>query len=201
MMTTSYGVDSGLAILWILHVLGMIAVSIGFLFLVILATKKLHEKQLKMWGMYLLIGGVILCALTLIFLPVHRVQSGNMMWQGTTKSVQQGMPVNGMMPGMRHMMNNGMMMDNDMMNDSSNPMGMSMEDMSMMLQGKTGDDFDKAFLEGMIPHHQGAIEMAKAALQSAGHQEIKQMATDIISAQQKEIDMMKQWENAWGYTK
>ena len=78
-------------------------------------------------------------------------------------------------------------------------MGMTMDDMVMMLNNKTGDDFDMAFLEGMIPHHQGAIDMAKMAQQSAKHQEIKTMANGIISAQQKEIDQMKQWMKAWGY--
>lgn len=38
---------------------------------------------------------------------------------------------------------------------------MSMYEMEKMLQGKTGDELDRAFLEAMIPHHQGAIDMAK----------------------------------------
>lgn len=47
---------------------------------------------------------------------------------------------------------------------------------------------------------QGAIEMARKALTSAKHEEIKQMARDIISAQQREIDQMNQWLRDWGYT-
>lgn len=78
-------------------------------------------------------------------------------------------------------------------------LSMSMDDMMEELEGKTGDDFDKAFIEMMIPHHEGAIEMALAAKQSAGHQEIKDMADDIITAQQSEIDMMKGWQREWGY--
>ncbi len=77
---------------------------------------------------------------------------------------------------------------------------MSMDDMMAELEGNTGDDFDKAFIEMMIPHHEGAIDMARAAQQSAKHQEIKDMAEDIISAQQSEIDMMKGWQQSWGYT-
>ena len=42
----------------------------------------------------------------------------------------------------------------DHMNMSSDPMAMSMADMGKMLEGKTGDALDQAFLEGMIPHHQ-----------------------------------------------
>jgi uncharacterized protein (DUF305 family) len=41
------------------------------------------------------------------------------------------------------------------------PMDMSMRDMDSMMKGRTGDALNKAFLEGMIPHHQGAIDMAK----------------------------------------
>lgn len=94
----------------------------------------------------------------------------------------------------------GMMdMDEDDMK-MDDAMGMSMNDMSAMLEGKTGDDFDAAFIEGMIPHHQGAIDMARAALTSAKHAQIKNMANAIISAQQREIDMMKQWQKSWGYT-
>ncbi|MSR87358.1 DUF305 domain-containing protein [Candidatus Peribacteria bacterium] len=93
--------------------------------------------------------------------------------------------------GMGGMMGN-MMDDDDMME-------MSMDDMSDMLKGKTGDAFDEAFIEGMIPHHQGAIDMAKAALTDAKHAEIKRMAQAIISAQQKEIDQMHAWQKSWGY--
>lgn len=79
-------------------------------------------------------------------------------------------------------------------------LSMSMDDMMEELEGKTGDDFDKAFIEMMIPHHEGAIAMARAGQKSAKHQEIKDMADDIISAQQSEIDMMRGWQREWGYT-
>ncbi len=78
-------------------------------------------------------------------------------------------------------------------------MSMTMHDMMMMLEGKTGDEFDKAFIQGMIPHHQGAIDMAREALKNAKHEEIKQLARDIIASQQREIDAMKQWQEQWGY--
>jgi uncharacterized protein (DUF305 family) len=50
----------------------------------------------------------------------------------------------------------------------------------------------------MIPHHQGAIDMAKF-LVNAKHPELKKLGQDIIIAQQKEIDQMKQWLSDWGY--
>lgn len=77
---------------------------------------------------------------------------------------------------------------------------MGMDEMSAALQGKTGDAFDQMFLELMIPHHQGAIEMAMAAKASAKHPELKRMADDIIAAQEAEIAQMRTWQRAWGYT-
>lgn len=68
------------------------------------------------------------------------------------------------------------------------------------LKGKTGDDFDAAFISEMIAHHQGAIEMAKLSAANAKHDEIKQLSNDIISAQEKEISQMKQWQKDWGYS-
>ena len=76
---------------------------------------------------------------------------------------------------------------------------MTMSGMVNELEGKTGDAFDKAFIEQMTVHHQGAIEMAKQAKTNAFHQEIKDMADDIISAQTSEINMMKGWQSSWGY--
>lgn len=67
------------------------------------------------------------------------------------------------------------------------------------LDGKTGDEFDKAFIGQMIPHHVGAIEMAKLAINNAGHQEVKDLAKDIIEAQNKEIKLMREWQSDWGY--
>ena len=78
---------------------------------------------------------------------------------------------------------------------------MSMEDMMSGLKGKTGDNFDKTFILEMTEHHQGAIDMAKEAQKSAKHEEIKELAQDIITAQEKEIGQMKDWQKTWEYTK
>lgn len=85
--------------------------------------------------------------------------------------------------------------NDNMMGDGN----MTMSQMSHSLRGKTGDDFDQAFLSGMIEHHQGAIDMAELAQQNAKHSEIKNMADEIISAQSNEINMMKTWQTEWGY--
>ena len=76
---------------------------------------------------------------------------------------------------------------------------MSMSQMTDDLRGKTGDDFDKAFISSMIEHHQGAIDMAKLAEKNAKHGEVKDMSDDIVATQSTEIDMMKKWQNEWGY--
>jgi uncharacterized protein (DUF305 family) len=50
---------------------------------------------------------------------------------------------------------------------------------------------DELFINAMVPHHQGAIDMANVALENAEHPEIKELAQNVISAQQAEIDELK----------
>lgn len=76
---------------------------------------------------------------------------------------------------------------------------MTMDSMTKSLMGKTGDDFDKTFLTEMIEHHKGAVDMANLAEKNAKHEEIKQLSQDIITAQEKEIEQMKEWKKNWGY--
>lgn len=57
---------------------------------------------------------------------------------------------------------------------------------------KTADPFDPAFLTMMIPHHEGAIEMARAEQAKGSDAELKELAGQIISAQQKEITQMRE---------
>jgi len=69
--------------------------------------------------------------------------------------------------------------------------------MNAELEGKRGDEFDKAFLAEMTAHHIGAVQMAEMALQYAKHEEVKNMAREIISAQNAEIKHMQDWQRAW----
>lgn len=62
---------------------------------------------------------------------------------------------------------------------------------------QTPNQIDAHFIEQMIPHHEDAIMMAKLAEQKAKRSEIKKLAKDIITAQQKEIDEMKEWYKDW----
>lgn len=74
---------------------------------------------------------------------------------------------------------------------------MAKMDMPMM-QGVQASDPDVAFVKGMIPHHQGAIDMAKVELQYGDDEQAKAWANQIIAAQEKEIAEMQEWLKANG---
>ncbi len=59
------------------------------------------------------------------------------------------------------------------------------------------NNIDEHFIEQMVPHHDGAIAMAKLALQKAKRPEIKTLAQNITSAQEKEIREMQSWYKSW----
>ncbi len=96
-----------------------------------------------------------------------------------------------MMNGQMHRMPDGSMMG------APGDMKSMMHDMNVGLQGKTGDEFDKAFLSEMVIHHEGAVDMAKLVLTTSKRPELITLANEIITAQTKEIEMMKQWEKDW----
>src|SRR5690242_5480797 len=81
------------------------------------------------------------------------------------------------------------------MHDSSpNPMMQSMQGMQKELSAApmTGDA-DHDFAAMMSPHHQGAIDMARAELDHGKDPVLRRMAQDIIAAQEKEIGDLKDW--------
>ncbi len=83
-----------------------------------------------------------------------------------------------------------------MSNNSGMHMG-KMGDDSDLDQLKNTADFDKKFIEEMIPHHQMAVMMASMLKQGTTRPEMKQLADDIITAQTSEIDQMRQWYQNW----
>jgi uncharacterized protein (DUF305 family) len=69
----------------------------------------------------------------------------------------------------------------------------SMQTMMKNMSVKPAGNPDWDFVLMMAPHHQGAIDMAKVELQYGTDPELRQLASDIIAAQAKEIAQMKQW--------
>lgn len=107
----------------------------------------------------------------------------------------------GGMTGPGHAMSEGRMASGGKATGSSHgeDMGMSemMASMSAGLEGKSGVEFDRAFLSEMIVHHQGAVKMAELALKNSGRSEIRDLAEDIVSAQKREIADMEAWQAGW----
>mgnify|MGYP000673703141 CR=1 FL=1 len=93
--------------------------------------------------------------------------------------------------GDRAMNEHGMMGNNSGMN-----MGMS-GDESDMARLTDAEDFDKVFIEQMIPHHQSAIMMANMLKTGTTRPEMKELAENIIASQTSEIDQMRQWLKSW----
>ena len=85
------------------------------------------------------------------------------------------------------------------MMESSGSMGDDMANMEAKLDGLSGEAYDKEFLKQMILHHQQAVDMSKYADTNAKHQEVKDLAQAVISAQEKEIADMKSWQQKWGF--
>jgi uncharacterized protein (DUF305 family) len=101
--------------------------------------------------------------------------------------------------------NDNEMMDGNMMgnNSSQQATSNSLIDKNSaeykMYSELKGEDYDRMFIANMIEHHRGAVDMAKLAQTNAKHQELKDMADDIISTQSKEIADMESWQKQWDY--
>jgi uncharacterized protein (DUF305 family) len=72
---------------------------------------------------------------------------------------------------------------------------MSRDQMRQMMGAST--DFDRMFLQMMIPHHEAAIAMAQQALEQAQHPEVKTLAQSISTTQRAEIDEMQGYLRSW----
>ena len=81
--------------------------------------------------------------------------------------------------------------------DSSGHSG-SHHSAGMSMSGSMSHPFDLAFIDAMIPHHQGAIAMSKDARDAGlSDPDLIAIAANILTSQQREIDQMRAWRNKW----
>ena len=73
------------------------------------------------------------------------------------------------------------------------------EKMHKGMSAELTGDADVDFVRGMIPHHQGAIDMAKIQLEHGKDPELRKLAQEVIDAQEKEITQMKEWLKSKGH--
>ncbi len=77
----------------------------------------------------------------------------------------------------------------------------SMEEQVKQLSGelddKTRNALDRAFVENMIVHHEGAIEMAEKVVDQTKRPEVKALAEEIIATQGAEVETMNGWLKQW----
>ena len=92
----------------------------------------------------------------------------------------------GNMKGMHDMMGGSQTESSKAFSDAMTKMH---ENMSMQMTG----DADVDFVKGMIPHHEGAVDMAKIELQYGKDPELHKLAEGIVKAQESEIAFMKSW--------
>ena len=132
---------------------------------------------MKRWRKMLLISGIVLISLTTLFLAACSNTQGRHQSHESTGHGMMGKE------GMDH----GMMGKEGMGHDMDHAMDL----------GPADDTFDLRFIDGMIVHHQGAVEMAEEALLKSQRPEILALAEEIIAAQAVEIDLMNRWKRAW----
>ncbi len=77
--------------------------------------------------------------------------------------------------------------------DPNVPFKKAMDKMHKGMNFKSTGNIDKDFLKGMIPHHQGAIDMAEELIKKSKDAELKAFAQKIIDAQKSEIKTMQEW--------
>jgi uncharacterized protein (DUF305 family) len=97
----------------------------------------------------------------------------------------------GGMTGMDH--GSGMSMSDAAATDAAGGYQKAMDVMMKGMMARPTGKADLDFVQGMIPHHQGAIEMAKVELQFGKDDELKSLAENIIKAQEAEISTLKDW--------
>jgi len=65
------------------------------------------------------------------------------------------------------------------------------------LRRSENDEFDCLFVDHMIHHHEGAVAMSEYILEEGESERVTDLATEIIDAQEAEIEMMDEWSEEW----
>lgn len=79
--------------------------------------------------------------------------------------------------------------------------GMASQEQMQQLRNSEGREFDQLFSELMITHHRGGIQMAESFSQRGSYPELIEMEEQMVEAQQKEIEMMRDWQDGWSWQK
>ena len=73
----------------------------------------------------------------------------------------------------------------------------AMNDRMVKYLGHKDADYEKRFIDMMIPHHEGAIRSAEHALEHSNRPEVKEMAKKAVEEQKKEIEKLRAWRKEW----
>lgn len=142
---------------------------------------------MKNQSIIVIIGLAVLVIGAVVYSFNNATPSDQSMGMGMNIGSQDDVPA-----GMHRMPDGSLMGNPSAPNDSGMGMMAGMDHSAMMVKS------EREFLEGMIPHHQEAVDTAKEVIARGGSTpEIKKLAEDIVVAQEKEIAMMKGWYQAW----
>jgi uncharacterized protein (DUF305 family) len=136
----------------------------------------------------------LLLALALVAAACGGSETGQQQEEGSTSTAQREGSRAGaesVSPGeTTSVRGSGDMGDMEGMDHDSTSMGAGdPEELARRMVTPNGKYSDAAFIDAMVPHHEGAVEMARVSLENAEHEEIRNLSRDVISDQQDEIEM------------
>jgi uncharacterized protein (DUF305 family) len=142
------------------------------------------------------LGTISLCAVSSAVLAQGAGQTSRNFPEECTTAAQasgQGVDMQKIQAQMSKSMQEGMQSMGQMTETQKGLAEAMMKMHSEMMQGMMAKDADVAWICAMIPHHQGAIDMARAGLKGADNAQSKRMAEETIKQQEKEIAKLVAW--------